>query len=55
MNPGRYVLTINAGLPGVKNLARLENVLSFDIEDTAELINNLEFNRLGPQGTKTAR
>ena len=46
-NPGRYVLSVNAGLPGVKNLARLDNVLSFDIEDTGAVGSHLWGKRRG--------
>ena len=35
LNAGRYCLTINAGMPTVMNLARLEDILVFDLEDTA--------------------
>jgi lipopolysaccharide transport system ATP-binding protein len=34
LSPGRFVLSSAAGITGVKNLVLLENVLSFDIEDT---------------------
>jgi lipopolysaccharide transport system ATP-binding protein len=47
LNPGRYILTINAGLPGIKNLARIENVLSFDIEDTGAVGSHLQAKRQG--------
>jgi lipopolysaccharide transport system ATP-binding protein len=33
LNPGTYVVSINAGIPNVKNLALIHNVLIFDIED----------------------
>lgn len=34
LNAGRYVLSLNAGMPNVMNLAHLDDVLMFDIEDT---------------------
>jgi lipopolysaccharide transport system ATP-binding protein len=34
LSPGRFILSGAAGIRGVKNLALLENVLSFDVEDT---------------------
>jgi lipopolysaccharide transport system ATP-binding protein len=33
-NAERYILSINAGIPNIRNLAYLEGVLCFDIEDT---------------------
>jgi lipopolysaccharide transport system ATP-binding protein len=47
LSPGHYVLSVNAGLPGKKNLARLENVLSFDIEDTGAVGSHLWGKRRG--------
>ena len=35
LSPGHYFLSINAGIPNVRNLAFVENVLTFDIEDTS--------------------
>ncbi len=32
--PGRYVVSVNAGVPGVKNLLWIENVISLTIEET---------------------
>jgi lipopolysaccharide transport system ATP-binding protein len=34
LNPGRYVLSVNAGIPDVKNLVSLENVMALNVEDT---------------------
>ena len=34
LNTGCYTLSINAGIPKVKNLALIENVIIFDLEDT---------------------
>jgi lipopolysaccharide transport system ATP-binding protein len=33
LKPGRYSLSLNAGIPGVKNLARLDGVLQFSVDD----------------------
>jgi lipopolysaccharide transport system ATP-binding protein len=33
-NAERYILSVNAGIPNIRNLAFLEGVLCFDIEDT---------------------
>jgi lipopolysaccharide transport system ATP-binding protein len=35
LNTGSYVLSVNAGMPGIKNLVFLEAILSFDVEDAA--------------------
>jgi lipopolysaccharide transport system ATP-binding protein len=37
LNPNRFTLSINAGIRGIKNLAYLENVLVFDVEDTVDI------------------
>ena len=34
LSPGRYVISINAGMVNLKNLVRLDSVLVFDVEDT---------------------
>lgn len=34
LNPGGYILTVNVGMPNIKNLALLEGLLSFRVEDT---------------------
>ena len=47
LSPGRYVLTAIAGIRGIKNLALLENVLSFDIEDTQASAYHLSDKRHG--------
>jgi lipopolysaccharide transport system ATP-binding protein len=33
LKPGRYSLSLNAGIPGIKNLVRLDGVLQFSIDD----------------------
>ncbi len=33
LKPGRYSLSLNAGLPGIKNLARLDGALQFSVDD----------------------
>lgn len=33
LSPGRYILSINAGIPGQRNLAYLEGALAFNVED----------------------
>lgn len=43
--PGRYVLSVNIGIPGIKNLAKLNDILSFEIQDTGE--ENVRGRRLG--------
>jgi len=35
--PGRYVVSVNAGMPGLKNLVWVENVLSLTIEQTGAI------------------
>jgi lipopolysaccharide transport system ATP-binding protein len=35
LKPGRYSLSLNAGIPGIKNLVRLDGVLQFSVEDPA--------------------
>jgi lipopolysaccharide transport system ATP-binding protein len=35
LKPGRYSLSLNAGLPGIKNLIRLDGVLQFSVQDHA--------------------
>jgi lipopolysaccharide transport system ATP-binding protein len=32
--PGRYILSFNAGMPGIKNLLYVENLLTFTVEQT---------------------
>ena len=32
LNVGKYYITVNAGIPNVKNLFRIENVMSFEVE-----------------------
>jgi len=33
LKPGRYSLSLNAGMPGIKNLVRLDGVLQFSVDD----------------------
>jgi lipopolysaccharide transport system ATP-binding protein len=33
LKPGRYSLSLNAGMPGVKNLVRLDGALQFSVDD----------------------
>lgn len=47
LNPDRYTLSFNAGMPNVKNLARLETVLMFDIEKTDGFSEYHHFRRAG--------
>jgi homopolymeric O-antigen transport system ATP-binding protein len=35
LSPSTYLISVNAGLPGIKNLARRDNVLLLDVEDTS--------------------
>lgn len=35
LKPGRYSLSLNAGIPGIKNLVRLDGVLQFSVDDPA--------------------
>ena len=34
LNKGKYIVSLNAGIPNVKNLASVEGVLQFSVEDT---------------------
>lgn len=47
LSPRRFLISINAGMRGVKNLVRLENVLSFDIEDTGAVGSHVGGRRIG--------
>ncbi len=47
LSPNRYLLSVNAGIVNVKNLALLENVLSFDIEDVGAVGSHLSSKRAG--------
>jgi homopolymeric O-antigen transport system ATP-binding protein len=38
LNPGRFILSVNAGIPDVRNLAFIEHVLFFEVEDTGTLM-----------------
>jgi lipopolysaccharide transport system ATP-binding protein len=35
LKPGRYSVSLNAGMPGIKNLVRLDGVLQFSVHDHA--------------------
>ena len=35
LSPSTYLISVNAGLTGIKNLARRDNVLLLDVEDTS--------------------
>jgi lipopolysaccharide transport system ATP-binding protein len=35
LKPGRYSLSLNVGMPGIKNLVRLDGVLQFSVQDHA--------------------
>jgi len=47
LNPGRYVVSVNAGMPHIKNLAFLEGALAFTIEDTGAVGSHMDSKRLG--------
>ena len=47
LSPGRYVVSINAGIRGIKNFVALENALCFDIEDTGAIGSSMGGRRLG--------
>jgi len=47
LSPGRYILSINAGIPNIKNLAFIENALLFDIEDTGIGSSEMDHRRAG--------
>ena len=47
LNPGSYILSINAGIPNIKNLAFLEGVLTLNIEDTGAVGSHLHSKRQG--------
>jgi lipopolysaccharide transport system ATP-binding protein len=47
LNPGNYIISINAGMPNIKNLAFLEGVLVFSIEDTGAVGSPLHSKRGG--------
>jgi lipopolysaccharide transport system ATP-binding protein len=44
LNPGCYVISINVGMPNIKNLAYLESLLTINIEDTGA-VGSLMFNK----------
>ena len=47
LSPGRYIISINAGMVNLKNLVRLDGVLIFDVEDTGGPGSNYNRERLG--------
>ena len=47
LNPGRYVVSVNAGMPNIKNLAFLEGALVFNIEDTGAVGSHMHSKRQG--------
>jgi len=47
LNTGSYVLTLVAGMPNLKNLAKLEGILSFEIEDTGAIGSGMNLKRSG--------
>ncbi len=47
LSPGGFILSINAGIRGIKNLAKLENVLSFNMEDTGAVGSHIGGRRQG--------
>jgi lipopolysaccharide transport system ATP-binding protein len=47
LNPGRYLVSINAGIPNIRNLAFLEGVLRLNIEDTGAVGSQLLSKRRG--------
>jgi lipopolysaccharide transport system ATP-binding protein len=47
LNSGRFLISINAGIPGLKNLAKIENILSLEIEDMKGLNAGLGKKRIG--------
>ena len=60
LKPGRYTLSLNAGVPGVKNLVRLDGVLQFAVHDHGSPGAGMNLPRLGvirpkAKWTETAR
>lgn len=47
LNTGRYILSINAGIPNVKNLAFLQAVLAIDIQDFGAVGSSMHTRRVG--------
>jgi lipopolysaccharide transport system ATP-binding protein len=47
LKPGRYSLSLNAGMPGIKNLVRLDGALQFSVEDAALPAAAMNLPRLG--------
>ena len=46
-SPGRLVVSVNAGIPAVKNMAYLEGALTIDIENTGVVGSHLHHDRRG--------
>lgn len=47
LSPRRFMISCSSGIRGVKNLVRLENILSFDIEDTGAIGSHVGGRRQG--------
>jgi lipopolysaccharide transport system ATP-binding protein len=45
--PGRYIISVNAGIPDVKNLVYIPGLLAFDVEDTYDSGSRMFQNREG--------
>jgi len=53
LKPGRYSLSLNVGMPGVKNLVRLDGVLQFSVHDHSLPGAAMNLQRLGVVRPKT--
>jgi lipopolysaccharide transport system ATP-binding protein len=53
LKPGRYSLSLNVGMPGIKNLVRLDGVLQFSVHDHALTGAAMNLQRLGVVRPKT--
>jgi lipopolysaccharide transport system ATP-binding protein len=53
LKPGRYSLSLNAGMPGIKNLVRLDGVLQFSVQDHELPGASMNLPRLGVIRPKT--
>ncbi len=47
LNSGRHVISVNAGIPGVRNLAFLEGVLTLNVENVDDASSFMHFKRQG--------
>ncbi len=47
LNPGRFIISVNAGIPNNKNLAFIEGALTFDIEDIGAVGSHMHSKRKG--------